>query len=411
MDGDNKKIEVKLAPTDENNLPVSDGNLKPEESISAEDFDNIKNDGTPLKEDKPMAKKKKRFHLNWPPTKKQAFIIFIIILLLLGVGFYLIKHHEKKKPVTFLIPTITKTSDTVPSTLSGLPVAPSVNKIPVTGVMIENSTFARPQSGLSAANVVFEAIAEGGITRFLALYQDTAPSSIGPIRSVRPYYEQWALGFDASLAHVGGSPEALNDITTWNVKNLDQFYNGSYYTRITTREAPHNVYTSVNELHQLETSKGFTSTNFQGFTRSKTDSPAKIPTATNIDFAISSSDYYVNYLYNKATNSYDRSEGGAPQIDANTNKQISPKVVIAMVIPYSLEADGYHSDYAVIGSGQAYVFQNGLVTIGNWSKSSNSSQIKFTDANGATLKLNPGQTWITAVAGNSEVSYNASTAK
>jgi len=334
-------------------------------------------------------------------------LIGLVILIILVVGGYFLLKPSDKKVIPYVIPTHTKTSDLVPSTLSGLPVAPSVNKIPVTGVMIENSTFARPQSGLSQANVVFEAIAEAGITRFLALYQDTAPSSIGPIRSVRPYYEQWALGFDASLSHVGGSPEAISDLSTWNVKNMDQFYNGAYYTRITSRDAPHNVYTSLTELHELEAAKGFTSTSFSGFPRTKA-SPAKVPTANNIALSISSSDYNVNYLYNKATNSYDRSEGGQPQIDANTNKQISPNVVIALVMNYSLESDGYHSQYNVIGSGKAYIFQNGLVTIGTWSKTSNASQIKFTDSTGNSIKLVPGQTWISAVGSDSEVSYSKS---
>ncbi|MCP5939883.1 DUF3048 domain-containing protein, partial [Klebsiella pneumoniae] len=82
---------------------------------------------------------------------------------------------------------------TVANTLTGLQVAPDVNQRPVTGVMIENSTDARPQSGLDQAGVVFEAIAEGGITRFLALFQDTQPDYVGPVRSSRPYYVQWAL--------------------------------------------------------------------------------------------------------------------------------------------------------------------------------------------------------------------------
>ena len=91
------------------------------------------------------------------------------------------------------------------------------------------------QSGLAQAGVIFEAVAEGGITRYMALYQDTSPGYIGPIRnSARPYFIQWALGFDAAYAHVGGSPEAISDIQTWNVKDIDQFYNGSYYQRVTT---------------------------------------------------------------------------------------------------------------------------------------------------------------------------------
>src|SRR5581483_6348891 len=113
---------------------------------------------------------------------------------------------------------------TVASTLTGLPVDPSVNKRQVTAVMIENSLDARPQSGLDQAGIVFEALAEGGVTRFMALFQDTQPDYIGPVRSARPYYIQWLLGYDAAYAHVGGSPDALNDITAWHVKDLNQFY-------------------------------------------------------------------------------------------------------------------------------------------------------------------------------------------
>ena len=101
--------------------------------------------------------------------------------------------------------------------------------------MVENSLAARPQSGLSQAGVVFEALAEGGVTRFMALYQDTTPTNVGPIRSARPYFIEWAMGFDAAYAHVGGSPVALSDIKAWNVQDLNQFYYGGYYHRISSR--------------------------------------------------------------------------------------------------------------------------------------------------------------------------------
>lgn len=347
---------------------------------------------------------------SWFSRKKILIITTIVVLLASGGITYAVTRSKKVVSGGPVVKTSVQTKATpkapsvVASTLSGLPVAPSVNNNPVTGVMIENTTFARPQSGLGQASVVFEAIAEAGITRFLALYQDTAPSNVGPIRSVRPYYETWALGFDASIAHVGGSPEALNDIKTWSVRDLDQFYNGSYYHRITTREAPHNVYTSIALLNQLEQSKGYGTSTFTGFVR-KSAAPAKVPTATNINFAISSSTYNINYVYDASTNSYNRSEGGASQIDANTNAQISPKVVVAMIIPYSLEADGYHSVYATIGSGPVYIFQDGLVTTGVWSKASNTAQITFKTASGKTIPLDPGQTWLTALGSTSDVSY------
>jgi hypothetical protein len=299
-------------------------------------------------------------------------------------------------------------ASTVPSDLSGLPVSPSLNQQPVTAVMVENSTFARPQSGLSQAGVIFEAVAEGGVTRFMALYQDTAPTNVGPIRSVRPYYLSWALGFDASVAHVGGSPDALADISNWDVRNLDEFYNGSYYHRITTRDAPHNVYTAIATLNQLETAKGYTSSTFTSWPR-KADAPAKNVSAGTINVTLSGPTYDAQYTYAAATNSYSRSEDGAPLMDANTNTQLSPKVVITIVVPETqgtLDSSGaYYSDYNVIGSGTADIFQDGTVTTGQWTKSSNTSQITFNNAAGQPIKLNAGQTWITAITAPDDVSY------
>lgn len=346
-------------------------------------------------------------HLNWPPGKKEWIILLVLVLVIGGaIGGWLLLH--KPKPATIQpIPKVTDIKKTVPSTLTGLPVDPSVNKRTVTGVMIENSQQARPQSGLGDAGVVFEAIAEGGITRFLALYQDTAPNNVGPIRSARPYYEQWALGFDAGYAHVGGSPEALADIKAWHVRDLDQFYNARSYHRISSRSAPHNVYTSIATLNQLEVQKGYDTSTYTGFVRKKKAVPTKqAPTAKSININISGPLYDVHYDYNATTNSYDRSEGGAPHMDANTNKQISPTVVMTLAMPYQLESDGYHSKYSTIGSGPAYIFQDGDVISGQWSKKSNTDQFTFTDTTGKTIKLNPGKTWITAVSSLSRVSYS-----
>jgi hypothetical protein len=278
--------------------------------------------------------------------------------------------------------------------------------------MIENEIDAWPQSGLDQAGVVFEALAEGGITRFLALYQDTQPSYIGPVRSARPYYISWCMGFDCDYAHVGGSPDALSDITAWGVKDLDEFYNGDSYTRITSREAPHNVYTSITSLNSLENSKGYTTSNFQGFPR-KVAAPLKTPTTTTINLTLGTLDYNVSYAYDATNNIYERSEGGQAMmsIDANGDEtQIAPKVVIAIVVPFSQGAldasDAYYSNYAVIGSGAAYVFQDGGLSIGTWQKTSNASQITFTDSQGQPLRLDPGQTWITALTNSTEVTYN-----
>ena len=349
------------------------------------------------------------------PRKKHLILAGLVILVLAaGVTSAAILHYDHPTVQLQVVQKhfIPPKPTTVASTLTGLPVAPSVNNQPVTAIMVENSTFARPQSGLDQAGVVFEALAEGGITRFMALYQDTQPNYIGPVRSARPYYIEWALGFDAVYTHDGGSPEALSDIPAWNVKDLNEFYNAGAFEAITSRAAPHDVYTSIAQLSQVEAKDGYGKSNYTGFSRKK-DSPSKTPNAATINLTFSSADYNVQYNYVAATNSYQRSEGGAPHMELSSigaQVQITPKVVVAMILPYSygaLDSTGaYYSVYGVVGSGQVDVFQDGSVTIGTWAKTSNASPITFTLSNGQPLDLNAGQTWVEALGGSQDVTYN-----
>ena len=356
-------------------------------------------------------KQGKRFSVHWPRSKKGWAALALVALIVVGLGATILLNYlnPKSSDIISFTHSKEKPAATVASRLTGVQVSPALAKLPVTAVMIENSDEARPQSGLSQAGVVFEALAEGGITRFVALYEEGQPSSIGPVRSARPYFIDWLLPFDASYAHVGGSPTALSDIQSENVRDMNQFYNGNSYTRISSRQAPHNVYTSMANLISLEKSKGWTTSNFVGFPRKK-DDPSKKPTATTINLNPSNSDMAVNYTYDPTHNSYKRSEGGAPMVDANTGQQLEPKVVIAIIVPWTdgpLDASGaYYTEYSDIGSGTAYVFQDGVMTQGVWNKPSPTSQITFKTASGSTIKLNDGQTWITALDNTSQVSYS-----
>lgn len=350
--------------------------------------------------------------------RNQRFAIIAAALLIFGAGaigwFYFIQpnsnpsltliRHPKPKP---------KAPLTIASPLTGLQVAPDLAKRPVTGIMIENSHDARPQSGLQDAGVVYEAIAEAGITRFLALFQDAQPQYIGPVRSLRPYYINYAAPFQASIVHVGGSPEALAKVTSGGYRNLDEFANGGAFWRTSTHYAPHNVYTSFAKLDALNQQKGFTTSLYTSWPR-KADKKLAVPTARTMDFTISSADFYVHYEYDVASNSYLRSEGGSPHMDLvsaddKTGVRLRPKVVIAIVVPQSqgaLDASGaYYTDYDDTGSGSAYVFEDGGVSVGAWTKTSETDQIEFTDSAGTPIKLDAGQTWITLVGDTSKVSY------
>jgi hypothetical protein len=378
------------------------------EEIATEDTakDIIASGDTPEKPTQPKQKKSFKQRLKELTKKQWAIIIVVAVLLLGGIGFavyhFFIKSDAKPVKQTIVKKETPAAVQPLTSTLTGLPVADaSVNKRPVTAVMIENSPDARPQAGLNQAGVVFEAIAEGGITRFLTLFQDTEPDYIGPVRSVRPYYVQWLAGFDAAVAHVGGSADALAMLKNGEAKDLDQFANPGPYHRVSNRYAPHNMYSSIPALRELQEKKGFTST-YNGFPRKTEVKPAAAATVTSIDFNISSAVYNPHYDYDPATNTYKRAEGGKPHLDEKSG-QIAPKVVIALTMPQGL--NGIYTTYGNLGSGEVHVFQDGAVTVGTWSKPTAKDQITFKDASGAPIKLNPGQTWISVVGSSSRISY------
>lgn len=343
---------------------------------------------------------------NWFKRHKKLSILFIIVgaLLIIGgsVGAFMLLNQ---KPVEKVV-TVAPEPEPVPeppkyySPLTGSLVdSEAVTTQAVTGIMIENSPDARPQSGIKEGGVVFEAIAEGGITRFLVLFQEDKPQLIGPVRSVRLYYVDWVAAFNASVAHIGGSAAALAEVRNGNYRDIDQFFNSAYYWRATDRYAPHNVYTSFEKLDALNAKKGYTTSTFTGFTR--TDSiAAATPTASSIDVKISGPLFNSHYAYNAATNTYDRSQAGAPHLDREGG-QISPRVVVALKVTQStVFEDGYRESISVIGSGSAVIFQDGTAQEVTWTKASKTDQIKFTDANGKDVPLARGQTWITAVPTN-----------
>jgi len=394
--------------------------LPPKKSAAPTKTDNQKDkpEPKPTPSDTPAVKKSIAVHkrLKWiffkpeHVSRKKWLLLDGIIVLLIGLGtvgsYYIFRHFTNlpKQAVTARPAPKPPKPTTEPSRLTGVQVATELNQRPVTGIIIENSPDARPQSGLKDAGVIFEAIAEGGITRFLALYQEAQPDYIGPIRSARPYYLDWLLPFDAALAHVGGSPDALQQIRALGIKDLDQFANSGAYSRVNSRYAPHNVYSDFGRIDELEKKKGFTSSTFTAFAR-KTEQPNAQPTARSLDFNVSAFLYNPHYDYDAPSNTYKRSQAGRPHVDERSGSQLSPKVVVALVMSYGYASDGRHSVYTTTGSGAMYVFQDGTVTQGTWQKADRKAQFTFSDTNGAPLKFNPGQTWVSVLSNSASVSY------
>jgi hypothetical protein len=266
----------------------------------------------------------------------------------------------------------------------------------VTAVMIDNSPEARPQSGLQTAGVVFEAVAEGGITRFMALYQEAEPSLIGPVRSLRPYFLEWANGFDAAVAHVGGSSQALTMIQSGNYGvDLDEFSNSTAYWRANDRYAPHNAYTDDAHLRQLEQTKAKTTSQFTAWPRADGQSTVT-PSASQIDLTPSSGAFSVHYDYDSANNNYLRSLGSEPHRDRKQG-QIAPNVVVALKMT--------SEDVVAIGSGQALIFQNGQVIDGSWRKVAVNQPLELLDQSGQAVSLNRGQVWLTALTAGKDVNW------
>lgn len=347
-------------------------------------------------------------------SKKKIALITLITLVVLGAGgfagwYFGFKDSGQPKAVTnqsiaeeeVIEETDTK-SDLVESALSGVLVPAADAARPVTGIMIENSGSARPQSGLREADVVFEAIAEGGITRFLALFQTKKPDYIGPVRSARPYYVEWAAAFDAGYAHAGGSPDGIARISQLGVKDINAFsYGSSVFFRTDDRESPHNLYTTFAGLDKVNSDKGYTSSTYKAWER-KEDIP-QTALAKSIDIIISSSFYNVHYDYDTATNSYLRSEGGSRHLDEKSGQQLAPKNVLVMVM--SNRISGQYNVYTTTGSGAFVSFQDGVVSEGTWSRNSAKEQYTFKDKYGFDFLFNRGQTWVSIIDTRSDVSF------
>ena len=284
-------------------------------------------------------------------------------------------------------------------------------------IMLNNLKKALPQLGVSQADIIYEAVAEGGITRMMGVFQSVeGVGEIGSVRSARDYYVSLALGHDAIFLHAGGSPQAYDAIEDWGVTALDCVngpYEGTLYWRDAERRKSmgleHSVLTSGQTiLELLPTYKRVTLEHRDGYTYPVSFLPqgetAQGTPAQSVEVTFSSYKTGV-FTYDSQTGLYRVEEYGAPYVDGNTGEQVAVKNVVVLFT----DVDAIRGDSAgrqsvrTTGTGEGLFFCDGVQQSITWTKESHSSPLTYNGADGRPVQFGVGQTYVNLVEGPSAV--------
>jgi hypothetical protein len=303
----------------------------------------------------------------------------------------------------------------VEAPLTGLLVSPEFAARHPIAVMVDDHFDARPQSGFNAASVVWHAPAEGGIPRYMLIFQDTVPGSVGPVRSARQYYVEWAAEWRSMYVHAGGSPQAISTLQArgsgqW-VYNADEFrWGGRYLWRTRDRVPPHNVYTDGEHLRKLAARLG---ADDGEIAPAWTFGADRAPALRAIGGQITVVYPYetIVYRYDRKTNRYTRftcayaceaNELKKPQVDRGDGKVVAPKNVVILRMRFGALNDGHPSKHRLeaqdVGQGQAWIATNGRTIKGIWRKASPRAPTLLFDLDGNPITLTAGQTFVQVIA-------------
>jgi hypothetical protein len=290
--------------------------------------------------------------------------------------------------------TTTTTTTTIPYPIAPLSGTVDTTRLSVTRpsllVKVENTPDALPQWGVDQADVVYEEIVNGGITRLAAIFNSQVPVKIGPVRSVRPTDTQivWPLG--GLFAFSGGAQYAINSIRQSPTRLITESMAGTAMFRDPHRYAPHNLYARGAGLFTFKASPTPPPALFQ-YLKPGTKVKGKAVSKVVVPFP---SIYPVTWTWNKTTKSWDRTLFGQPDV-TGTGVRESPKNLVVMEATY-VNGIGTMSSYANLqGSGNVQVFINGKEVDGTWSRgASKADVIMYKTLTGKPLRMNPGQTWV-----------------
>ncbi|MCJ7827771.1 DUF3048 domain-containing protein [Patescibacteria group bacterium] len=304
------------------------------------------------------------------------------------------------------------------------------------GIMVENHVESRPQSGLTKADVVYEAVAEGGITRFLTIYLCQASAEdvlVGPVRSARTYFLDWISEYGDSplYAHVGGAntpgkANALGQIGDYGWlrvgNDLNQFAVGfptfwRDYERLTGVATEHTMYSTVDKLLAVAEKRDLAQVNEDGdrwdeefvswdFVEEGQSSESGEVHSISFNFWGSQTAFKVDWEFNSASGVYERSMGEQRHVDLNNGQPVVAKVVVVQFVRETGPIDDLkHMLYGTTGSGTALVFQNGEAIKASWSKKTRTDRTLFTDSTGETVAFERGPIWMEMVPAGNTIDY------
>ena len=329
---------------------------------------------------------------NNKKVKVSVIVATISIILVIDVSLLLFLGSKKDST----LPKITKKNSKTPTIESNLKIVDLNSKTRPYAVMINNLGAARPlQSGLQDAMIIYEMIVEGGLTRYMAVFQDQNTERIGSIRSARHYFLDYALENDAIYVHHGNSPQAAADFKTLNIDRIsvDASKTG-WRDKSLNVSTEHTLFTSIAKLNNGVGNKR--KTRNKDFLLNYSETPIDLSTkegaikANNIEITYSGS-VKSSYEYDESAQNYKRSVNGKAHTDYVTKKQYTFKNIITYQVSNTSLNDGSGKDRQTldnIGSGEGYYITNGYAVPITWSKSSRSSQTVYKYKDGTEIDVN-----------------------
>jgi hypothetical protein len=295
--------------------------------------------------------------------------------------------------------------------LTGLAIDPELVDRRVFAIMFDNHFGARPQAGLSEADIVYEILAEGWITRYMGIFQSEYPKNIGPVRSARDYFLDRALEYDAFYTHVGGSPKGLSDIKRLNAYDIDAMScRANTFWRIDYKKIPHNMYTSSEAIIKEAQRKNYpleNSIEFFDFYKNDTMLNGEKGRIMKITYmkptSYDSVGYVSGFRYDEDTSLYTRLVNDKEYIDENNKAVLTTKNILVQYANHKVIDNKGRRKVDFVGTGKGLYFTNGEYIPVTWEKDSEKARTKFYNEAGEVIQLNRGNTWVQVVPTNFNV--------